>query len=220
MASAGLTLFHGSRVRVPRPLYGVGSPYNDYGQGFYCTRERDLACEWACPTAQDGYLNEYRLALTGLEVLDLCDPSYGLLNWLAVLVENRRFDITTPLMREARAYLMRHYPVDLDAFDVVTGYRADDSYFSFARAFLDGRISLRQLGLAMNIGELGVQWFLRSPRAFERVSFVGSSTVEGALWGPRRAERDVAARLAYRSLAEEPMRLDDVFVIDLIRGEG
>ena len=50
--------------------------------------------------------------------------------------------------------------------------------------------------------------------------FVGSSTVEGALWGPRRAERDVAARLAYRSLAEEPMRLDDVFIIDLIRREG
>lgn len=61
---------------------------------------------------------------------------------------------------------------------------------------------------------------LRSSRAFERVSFVGSSTVEGALWGPRRAECDVAARLAYRSLAEEPMRLDDVFIIDLIRREG
>ena len=49
---------------------------------------------------------------------------------------------------------------------------------------------------------------------------MGSSTVEGALWGPRRAERDVAARLAYRSLAEEPMRLDDVFIIDLVRREG
>ena len=33
-----LRLYHGSPIRVKRPLFGVGNPYNDYGLGFYCTR--------------------------------------------------------------------------------------------------------------------------------------------------------------------------------------
>ena len=35
------------------------------------------------------------------------------------------------------------------------GYRADDSYFSFANAFLNNTISLEQLRKAMYLGKLG-----------------------------------------------------------------
>ena len=215
-----LALFHGSRVRVPAPRFGLGNPRNDYGLGFYCTQERELACEWACPTFQDGYVNEYRLDMTGLKVLDLQSGAYGILDWLALLVENRTFDISTPLMGEACKYLSRRHAVSLEEFDVVTGYRADDSYFSFARAFLDGRISVRQLERAMRLGDLGVQWVLRSPLAFERLVYVGSFVADGELWGTRRLERDQSARSDYQAFANEPMSLDDTFVIDLIRREA
>ena len=38
---------------------------------------------------------------------------------------------------------------------MVIGYRADDSYFSFARAFVNNEISLEQLSYAMRLGKLG-----------------------------------------------------------------
>ena len=43
-----LRLYHGSPIRVKRPLFGVGNPYNDYGLGFYCTESFELACGWVC----------------------------------------------------------------------------------------------------------------------------------------------------------------------------
>ncbi|MEE0704887.1 MAG: DUF3990 domain-containing protein, partial [Adlercreutzia sp.] len=69
-----LTLFHGSSQVVSRPQFGAGSPFNDYGQGFYCTESRQLASEWACPTLEDGCVNEYALDLSGLSLLDLAAP--------------------------------------------------------------------------------------------------------------------------------------------------
>ena len=42
------------------------------------------------------------------------------------------------------------------------GYRADDSYFSFASDFINGAISYRQLCNAMCLGKLGQQFVLKS----------------------------------------------------------
>ena len=50
-----LILFHGSSNIVGQPVYGKGKKYNDYGQGFYCTRHIELAKEWACTEGVDGY---------------------------------------------------------------------------------------------------------------------------------------------------------------------
>ena len=37
-------LYHGSQVIVEKPEYGKGARNNDYGKGFYCTEEIELAC--------------------------------------------------------------------------------------------------------------------------------------------------------------------------------
>ena len=50
-----ITIYHGSQQIVEVPKYGVGKTYNDYGQGFYCTENIELAKEWACPVKNDGY---------------------------------------------------------------------------------------------------------------------------------------------------------------------
>ena len=143
--SESMRLYHGSPIRVPRPLFGVGNPYNDYGLGFYCTESLELACEWACPKAKDGFANAYDLALDGLNIVDLDAEPYGTIEWLAVLFANRQFDVATNLMEAAKSYVAARYPAELGKADVIIGYRADDSYFSFARAFLENRISLAQL---------------------------------------------------------------------------
>ena len=38
-----ITLYHGSPERVEQPLLAKGKLTNDYGQGFYCTENVELA---------------------------------------------------------------------------------------------------------------------------------------------------------------------------------
>ena len=70
-----LILFHGSRQIVTRPQLSKGKEHNDYGRGFYCTDDEDLAGEWACRDDTDGFVNRYRLDTEGLKMLDLCDEA-------------------------------------------------------------------------------------------------------------------------------------------------
>lgn len=88
-----ITLYHGSNKIIQTPQYAAGKRYNDYGRGFYCTQELDLAKEWAVSYDQDGYANEYRMNMEGLSVLDLSKNDFCILHWLAILVQNRLFDI-------------------------------------------------------------------------------------------------------------------------------
>ncbi len=214
-----MELFHGSPIRVGRPVFGVGNPYNDYGLGFYCTPVRELACEWACPRDKDGFVNAYELDEGGLAVFNLDEAPGGILAWLAVLLTNRQFDISVAVMRQARDYVLALYPAEVDRADVVVGYRADDSYFSFAKAFLDNRITLRQLERAMRLGGLGRQVVLKSQRAFEALRFVKAERVLASEWHERRMARDAQARWDYQGIVtEERIEPDDVFAADLVRG--
>ena len=214
-----MKLFHGSRIVVDQPRFGAGNPRNDYGLGFYCTESYELACEWACPDRTDGFVNECLLDESGLAVCDLDAEPYGTLHWLAVLVGHRGFNETTPLMSNMKRLLLDRYDVDLQEADVVIGYRADDSYFSFARAFLDNRISLRQLERAMRLGGLGKQVVIRSERAFSQLSFLGATAVPADIWNTRRMSRDREARSEFAAMVQAgEFRADDVFALDLLRG--
>ena len=68
--------------------------------------------------------------------------------------------------------------LDLSGYDVIIGYRADDSYFSFARAFIGNEISLNQLSYAMRLGKLGEQIVLKSPAAFDAIRFISCEGVD------------------------------------------
>ena len=216
--SESMRLYHGSPILVPRPLFGVGNPYNDYGLGFYCTESLELACEWACPKAKDGFANAYGLALDGLNIVDLDAESYGTIEWLAVLFANRQFDVATNLMEAAKSYVAARYPAELGHADVIIGYRADDSYFSFARAFLENRISLRQLERAMKLGGLGRQVVAVSEAALGALTFAGAEVALASRWHERRMRRDERARRDFdRILHEEPFDPAGVYMLDLMR---
>ena len=134
-------LFHGSDHIIETPIYGVGKKHNDYGQGFYCTEDIALAKEWAVSEEKDGYVNEYEIETNGLHILNINDGSFTLLHWMGLLLNNRAFVLATPLEREAKRYITDCFPVPLAGVDVIIGYRADDSYFSYARDFISGVIS-------------------------------------------------------------------------------
>ena len=208
METSSIELWHGSSHVIKHPEYGMGKPNNDYGRGFYCTRSIELAKEWACVGLDDGFANRYTLTTDGL--------LFTILNWLAMLVENRRFQPTTAVAAQGIEYLKQVFLPDTSQADAIIGYRADDSYFSFARAFVNNAISLDQLAEAMRLGELGKQIVLTSPRAFAALRFQGCEIARASTYHVLRNERDRTAREAYRRNSAEA-DLDGLFMRDIIR---
>lgn len=195
-----LVLFHGSQQAVPRPSIEKCRPNNDYGRGFYCTADEKLACEWACQKGTDGFVNRYELPLEGLKVLDLNREPFTLLHWLEVLFTNRLVRLSTPTMQRGAHWLEERFPVDISDADVVHGYRADNSYFGFARAFLRNEITLSELGQAMHLGNLGSQYMVKSAAAFKALRYLGCEPADASIWWPLQAEREDRAREAFSDL--------------------
>ena len=213
-----MTLYHGSDKIVERPALGKGKAYNDYGQGFYCTTHRELACEWASKNSGiDGFVNEYELDVTGLAELDL--TQYSILHWMAMLVRHRTFTLTSEISKEAKDYLIGNFSIDTSGYDIISGYRADDSYFSFAGDFLNNTISVQHLARAMTLGKLGIQHVLVSEKAFGQLEFVRADVASSKDYYPLYIKRDRAAREQYKkSKTDLRISRDDVFILDLIRG--
>lgn len=192
-----IILYHGSPKIIENPLFGEGKTYNDYGQGFYCTEYLELAKEWACTNDNKGYANKYELNLDELKILDLSNEKYTILNWLAILMENRIVNLSTPIQRQARKYLLDNFLPDYKDYDVIIGYRADDAYFSFARAFVSNEISLSQLNIAMKLGKLGLQYCLKTKKAFNNLHFIDSIIADNSIYHIKKTNRDNAAKNDY-----------------------
>ena len=211
-----LTIFHGSPRIVETPIFGEGRKNNDFGQGFYCTESHELAMEWAVSSLQDGFANRYTLETEHLHILRLNSPDYTILNWMAVLVAHRLFSIKNPIARRAKAYLIDSFGINVNAYDLITGYRADDSYFDFAEAFLNNAITVEQLSRAMRLGKLGEQIVLKSKFAFSRIRYEGFDVAEKVLYFARRQTRNDAANQTWLNILEEES--DGLFIQDIIRG--
>ena len=213
-----LILYHGSSEIIEKPIFGKGKAYNDYGRGFYCTENFELAKEWACTEGIDGYANQYEIETDGLKILNLSSGEYTVLHWLALLMTYRKLRLSTPVMKRGAEWLKEHFLVNIEDYDAIIGYRADDSYFSFARAFVSNEISLGQLSHAMKLGKLGEQFVLKSREAFEAIQFVSYVASDNTIYYARRKARDDAARAAFFAKLERD-DMDGIYIRDLIRGE-
>ena len=213
-------LYHGSKEVIKNPTLRGGKESNDYGYGFYCTENIELANEWACPDNNDGYANKYELDMTGLNVLDLTKPEYNILNWMALLLQFRIPKGMTPNDEMAREYILKNFSIDLTKVDVIIGYRADDSYFSFARDFLKNTITVAQLSRAMELGKLGIQVVLHSEKAFEQLKYIESTIADNETYYTKRRARDLVAKEEYREATKlSSVTQDDLFIMDIIRQE-
>lgn len=212
-----MELYHGSNLIVERPAFGKGNPRNDYGLGLYCTTEPELAKEWACATEDNGFANHFAIDEKGLNMLYLNEGQYNILNWLAILLENRTFDLSTPLAVQGKKYLLDNFLPDYKKYDIITGHRADDSYFSFSKAFLTNGITLEQLKRAMKLGKLGEQVVIKSKEAFERIEFIKADPVDASIYYPKRLFRDRDARQEYSTMLQESPASDSVFLSDILK---
>lgn len=211
-----MTIYHGSPQIVEVPTFGLGRRNNDFGLGFYCTESRELAKEWAVSSLTDGFSNQYILDTENLKILHLNSPDYTILNWMAVLVEHRLFSIKTPVARRAKQYLIEQFGINVNAYDLITGYRADDSYFDYADAFLNNTITVEQLSRAMQLGKLGEQIVIKSKFAFSRLQYQGFEIAEKDKYYILRKARNDEANQLYLDILEQ--ETDGLYIQDIIRG--
>ena len=211
-----ITVYHGSEKIIERPVFGEGNKNNDFGLGFYCTESADLAKEWAVSSLRNGFANRYSLDTEHLNILNLNGADYTILNWIAVLVEHRLFSIKTPVARRAKRYLIDHFGVNVNAYDLIIGYRADDSYFDYAESFLNNGITAEQLARAMRLGKLGEQIVIKSQFAFSKLKYEGFDVAEKDRYYVLRKARDDEANRLYTEILEEDS--DGLYMQDIMRG--
>lgn len=193
-----ITLYHGSQYIIRVPEYGKGNVNNDYGLGFYTTKNKGMAGEWAVfNTARDGVINEYLFEADGLKILNL--DKLPIENWIATLMRYREGEYDEEIYDRIEVFV-RKYSINIDEYDVVEGYRADDSFFSYVRDFAIGILSKEKLIEAMHFGDLGLQICIKSPNAFKNIKFIRNYPAPSSRFYSLAETRDQNARLQYRQL--------------------
>lgn len=184
-----LTVYHGSDHIVKNPVYLGGKQDNDYGNGFYTTEYEDRAKSWAVLNGkpEKSVVNVYEINTEGLTILNFQD--YGVLAWIAEVMANRG------MSQEAAGIvgekIVESYRIDSSRYDILKGYRADDSYTQVIEAFLLNQISLTEVERLFYKGALENQIFLKSEKAFKNIQWVSSYEVDA---DDREVKTDLLAR--------------------------
>lgn len=213
-----MIFYYGADRKVEKPIYNskYSNPNNDYGLGFYLTKEKDKAILWASQY-DDGYCIKYDIDLSNLKILYLNSNSEeDVLIWISILVNNRfsKEEINNHI--DTINWLNSHYHIDLDEYDVIVGYRADDSYFLYSRDFVANNLSIDALSKAMKLGELGLQYCIKSERAFRRIKTLEYEKVE-------KNENYKVFRSQVKQKYEKTKKEDDirnVRILDIMRKQN
>lgn len=83
---------------------------------------------------------------------------------------------------------------DWKDYDVIVGYRADDSFFSCIKSFLEDEMSLEKLTKAIKKGCFATQIVLKSKKAFEAISHVDHERILSDSLMERFLYRDLSIR--------------------------
>lgn len=198
-----ITLYHGSPNKIVTPQYGCGDDKHDYGRGFYLTDDIELAKEWAVcrPDEKNGWVHKYELECDELKILDF--KQYNVLAWLAELMKHRDAADSKRYRMLSEKFIAK-YGMDTDEYDVIKGWRADASYFYIAKEFVRDNIDIDILEELLSLGGLGIQYCVKSERAYARLHEVADEllSVEYAEFNDRYNKRDVEARKNMRDLVD------------------
>lgn len=195
-----IPLYHGSSEPEFTPTFGVGRNTHDYGSGFYTTLSLELAREWATSMNNaDGYVHKYFLDTSELSILNLnalleaqdtgsindthllCGRGiyHKELTWLAILAKHRFTAQSKRYAINKDKLINAYYDKAIEDFDVIIGYRADDSYFKFAKAVIAEDADVGLLGELLHAGNLGHQVFIQSEQAFSKLQEVYNNGTGG-----------------------------------------
>ena len=208
-----LILYHGSPNKEIRPTYGLGNDKHDYGKGFYLTESPALASEWSVcnPTENNGWVHKYTLDVAELNILDFqeCD----ILSWLAELMKHRDAD-TGRRYKVLAPRFIEKYQISTDGYDVIKGWRANASYFYIAKCFVRDEVDLDILPELLKLGDLGIQYCLKTEKAFQylKEDVTALQEIDYHKINPQYIQRDRNAREAmYALINSEKNKIENVF---------
>ncbi len=207
-----MILYHGSPHKIVAPTFGLGQERHDYGKGFYLTADIDLAKEWAVcrPETQSGYVHSFELDTDGLNIFDFERES--ILCWLCELMKHREA-ASSKRYRVLSAKFIEKYGKDTSSADVIKGWRANASYFYIAKAFVRDEVDIDILEELLELGELGVQWCIKSEKAYRQLKKRDEIlTIDYREFNAKFNERDYNARLKMKTLIDSDRnRVEKVF---------
>ena len=217
-----MKIFHGSKMIIEKPLPHGSASANDYGPSFYLTLDVEAAKSWACRNGSVGIVNEYHVddrKYRQLKVLDLTDKEgYGVLNWIAILMHFRNLDSSFVRTNGAVLEWLSQYYVDVNDYDVVIGYRADDSYFRFPLRFMTGDLAYDDLERIYRSGDLGIQYAFMSEKAIGLLEYRSCFQCDDAYLGHYFSIVKEATR-RFDELIMMPKDPKKTYVLDLMRRE-
>lgn len=172
-----MNIYHGSKKIIEKTQVKGSNFTNDYGSSFYMTKDLDAAKSWACKNDTVGLVNKYKIddkKFSELKILDLTDKSaFSVLNWMAILMHFRELDSSFIKQNKLVLDWLEKYYIDVNEYDVVIGFRADDSYFRFPIRFISNDLSFEDLKNVFLSGDLGIQYAFMSERAIGLLKYDG-----------------------------------------------
>lgn len=142
------------------------------------TLDLESAKSWACRNNDIGIVNKYTVSdslFKSLKILDLRNKDkYSVLNWIAILVHYRVLSPSFKKNNQLALDWLEKYYIDVNEYDVIIGFRADDAYFRFPTRFITNDLAFEDLEEVFLSGDLGVQYVFLSEKAIKALSFVNS----------------------------------------------
>ena len=173
-----MILYYGSDSSFDKPEFNFGNTSNDYGQGFYLTPDWSMAKLWAGKFEDGGFVVTFDVNLDKLNICSLNDSGeQAILRWISLLSQHRFSFVEKEKYKQELEWLSRKYPFDTGQYDMIVGYRADDSYFKYSKDFVANDISIDLLGRAMRLGKLGLQYVLISEKSFTAIQEINREIV-------------------------------------------
>lgn len=215
-----MKLYHGSSYIIFSPKVKGSNATNDYGPAFYLTKNLFDAKMWACRNNESGLVNCYSIddsRYRSLKILDLTNKKkFSVLNWLAILMHYRELNESfVDKNQEALNWLSSYY-VDIEKYDIVVGYRADDTYFRFPREFIEGNLAYEDLKEVYLLGNLGTQLAFISEKAIKALKFKKIIECEQRFKNSY-LENVLKATARFDAILNKPKSAKKHYALDLVR---
>ena len=94
---------------------------------------------------------------------------YDILSWLAELMKHRGAD-TGRRYKVLAPRFIEKYQISTEGYDVIKGWRANASYFYIAKCFVRDEVDISILPDLLKLGDLGIQYCLKSEKAFQALT--------------------------------------------------
>ena len=187
-----ITLYHGTPQKDFQPNPNYVNEETDYGSGLYLTQYKELAKEWSVAFHDNkyGYVHEFILDISDIQIFDFSQVQPVV--WLAELAKHYKDDrlFTERQQKLIQALINKYSVYNTDKKDILYGWRADSSFSNIFIYSIQNRLSIMQINNALHIGDLNMQYCIKSLKAYSLLQKTKNVlTIEADEWKKKYAER-------------------------------